>query len=169
MTPDRATAALTTSALATMMTMSSLKPLKASLGLTIPTATATDEVVAPSPPGEVAHHGDQETPAETEEADDRDAGPDGGKVEHIVGVTEQLLARETIMLGEVPTSVTMPPSRAPNDIGISNDEGEVLVWLGPSLTTIDRQIVALVGSVTLLCAFVKNIGALAMLMPIALG
>ena len=39
--PDRATAALTTSALATMMTMSSLKPLKASLGLTIPTATAT--------------------------------------------------------------------------------------------------------------------------------
>ena len=33
-------------------------------------------------------------PAETEkeEADDRDAGPDGGKVEHIVGVTEQLLA-----------------------------------------------------------------------------
>ena len=40
-------------------------------------------------------------------------------------------------------------------------------WLGPYLTTINRQIVALVGSVTLLSAFVKNIGALAMLMPIA--
>ena len=40
-------------------------------------------------------------------------------------------------------------------------------WLGPYLTTIGRQIVALVGSVTLLSAFVKNIGALAMLMPIA--
>ena len=40
-------------------------------------------------------------------------------------------------------------------------------WLGPYLTTIGRQIVALVSSVTLLSAFVKNIGALAMLMPIA--
>ena len=40
-------------------------------------------------------------------------------------------------------------------------------WLGPYLTTLNRQIVALVGSVTLLSAFVKNIGALAMLMPIA--
>ena len=40
-------------------------------------------------------------------------------------------------------------------------------WLGPYLVTIDRQIVALVGSVTLLSAFVKNIGALAMLMPVA--
>lgn len=39
--------------------------------------------------------------------------------------------------------------------------------LGPYLTTISRQIVALVGSVTLLSGFVKNIGALAMLMPIA--
>ena len=39
--------------------------------------------------------------------------------------------------------------------------------LGPYLTTITRQIVALVGSVTLLSGFVKNIGALAMLMPIA--
>ena len=37
----------------------------------------------------------------------------------------------------------------------------------PYLATINRQIVALVGSVTLLSAFVKNIGALAMLMPIA--
>ena len=33
--------------------------------------------------------------------------------------------------------------------------------------TINRQIVALVGSVTVLSAFVKNVGALAMLMPIA--
>ena len=40
-------------------------------------------------------------------------------------------------------------------------------WLGPYLVDINRQIVALVGSVTLLSAFVKNVGALAMLMPIA--
>lgn len=40
-------------------------------------------------------------------------------------------------------------------------------WLGPYLTTIGRQIAALVSSVTLPSAFVKNIGALAMLMPIA--
>jgi di/tricarboxylate transporter len=39
--------------------------------------------------------------------------------------------------------------------------------LAPYLVTIHRQIVALVGSVTLLSAFVKNVGALAMLMPIA--
>jgi di/tricarboxylate transporter len=39
--------------------------------------------------------------------------------------------------------------------------------LGPYLTTVTRQIVALVGSVTVLSGFVKNIGALAMLMPIA--
>ncbi len=40
-------------------------------------------------------------------------------------------------------------------------------WLGPSLVTIHRQLVALVGSVTVLSAFVKNVGALAMTMPIA--
>jgi len=40
-------------------------------------------------------------------------------------------------------------------------------WIGPYLTNINRQIVALVGSVILLSAFVKNVGALAMLMPIA--
>jgi di/tricarboxylate transporter len=40
--------------------------------------------------------------------------------------------------------------------------------LGPYLTTVNRQIVALVGSVTALSAFVKNVGALAMLMPVAL-
>ena len=39
--------------------------------------------------------------------------------------------------------------------------------IGPYLVAIHRQIVALVGSVTLLSAFVKNVGALAMLMPIA--
>jgi di/tricarboxylate transporter len=39
--------------------------------------------------------------------------------------------------------------------------------LGPYLTNVRRQIVALVGSVTLMSGFVKNIGALAMLMPIA--
>lgn len=38
---------------------------------------------------------------------------------------------------------------------------------GPYLTTVTRQIAALVGSVTVLSGFVKNIGALAMLMPIA--
>ena len=38
--------------------------------------------------------------------------------------------------------------------------------VGPYLTTITRQMGALVGSVTLLSGFVKNIGALAMLMPI---
>jgi di/tricarboxylate transporter len=43
----------------------------------------------------------------------------------------------------------------------------VVRMLGPYLTTVTRQIVALVGSVTLLSGFVKNIGALAMLMPIA--
>jgi di/tricarboxylate transporter len=37
----------------------------------------------------------------------------------------------------------------------------------PFLTTVGRQIVALVGSVTVLSAFVKNIGALAMFMPVA--
>src|SRR5512134_708080 len=40
--------------------------------------------------------------------------------------------------------------------------------LGPRLATIHSQVVALVGSVTVLSAFVKNVGALAMLMPIAL-
>jgi di/tricarboxylate transporter len=38
--------------------------------------------------------------------------------------------------------------------------------IGPYLTTITRQLGALVGSVTVLSGFVKNIGALAMLMPI---
>jgi di/tricarboxylate transporter len=40
--------------------------------------------------------------------------------------------------------------------------------VGPQLATIHSQILALVGSVTVLSAFVKNVGALAMLMPIAL-
>ena len=39
--------------------------------------------------------------------------------------------------------------------------------LGPYLVTVQRQLIALVGSVTLMSGFVKNIGALAMLMPIA--
>jgi di/tricarboxylate transporter len=38
---------------------------------------------------------------------------------------------------------------------------------GPYLQTTTQQIIALVGSVTLLSGFVKNVGALAMLMPIA--
>ena len=43
----------------------------------------------------------------------------------------------------------------------------MLARSAPYLVTIHRQVVALVGSVTVLSAFVKNIGALAMLMPIA--
>ena len=39
--------------------------------------------------------------------------------------------------------------------------------LSAHLRTIQQQVVALVGAVTLLSGFVKNIGALAMLMPIA--
>ena len=35
--------------------------------------------------------------------------------------------RDTMMFGEVPTSVMVPPSRAPNDIGINREEGEVPV------------------------------------------
>ncbi len=39
--------------------------------------------------------------------------------------------------------------------------------LGPYLTTVTKQVAALVGSVTVMSGFVKNIGALAMQMPIA--
>ena len=39
--------------------------------------------------------------------------------------------------------------------------------VAPHLTTVGRQVVVLVGAVTLLSAFVKNVGALAILMPIA--
>ena len=39
--------------------------------------------------------------------------------------------------------------------------------LAPHLVTVQRQILVLVGVVTLLSAFVKNVGALAMMMPIA--
>ena len=35
--------------------------------------------------------------------------------------------RETTIFGEVPTRVIVPPSSAPNDIGISSEEGEVFV------------------------------------------
>jgi di/tricarboxylate transporter len=43
----------------------------------------------------------------------------------------------------------------------------VVRMLGPYLVTTTQQVVALVGSVTVLSGFVKNVGALAMLMPIA--
>jgi di/tricarboxylate transporter len=43
----------------------------------------------------------------------------------------------------------------------------LLAPLMPHLTSVPRQVLALVGSVTLLSAFVKNVGALAILMPIA--
>jgi di/tricarboxylate transporter len=44
---------------------------------------------------------------------------------------------------------------------------QVLHRLGPYITSRQMMIVVLVGSVTLLAGFVKNIGALAMLMPVA--
>ena len=62
MIPERATPALTSSAEPTMMTMSSLKPVKASSSGTIPTARASSsaqaahEVVAEAPPDERHHH-----------------------------------------------------------------------------------------------------------------
>ena len=52
-------------------------------------------------------------------------------------------------------------------VGRSGVVERVVRKLGPYLTSVYRQVAALVGSVTVLAAFVKNIGALAMLMPIA--
>jgi di/tricarboxylate transporter len=52
-------------------------------------------------------------------------------------------------------------------VGRSGVIERVVRKLGPYLTTVSRQVAALVGSVTVLAAFVKNIGALAMLMPVA--
>ena len=43
----------------------------------------------------------------------------------------------------------------------------VVRQIGARLVTVNQQVFALVGAVTVLSAFVKNIGALAMLMPIA--
>jgi len=51
-------------------------------------------------------------------------------------------------------------------VGRSGVVERVVRKLGPYLTSVYRQVAALVGSVTVLAAFVKNIGALAMLMPI---
>ena len=52
-------------------------------------------------------------------------------------------------------------------VGRSGVIDRVVRWLGPYLHTISRQAIALVGSVTLLSAFIKNVAALAMLIPIA--
>jgi di/tricarboxylate transporter len=52
-------------------------------------------------------------------------------------------------------------------VGRSGVIERVVRWLGPYLHTVSRQAIALVGSVTLLSAFIKNIAALAMLIPIA--
>jgi di/tricarboxylate transporter len=52
-------------------------------------------------------------------------------------------------------------------VGRSGVIERVVRQLGPYLTNIYRQVAALVGSVTVMSGFVKNIGALAMLMPIA--
>jgi len=52
-------------------------------------------------------------------------------------------------------------------VGRSGVIERVVRRLGPYLTSTVRQVGALVGSVTVMSGFVKNIGALAMLMPIA--
>jgi di/tricarboxylate transporter len=52
-------------------------------------------------------------------------------------------------------------------VGRSGVIERVVRALGPYLTTVYRQVAALAGSVTALSGFVKNIGALAMLMPVA--
>jgi len=51
-------------------------------------------------------------------------------------------------------------------VGRSGVVERVVRQLGPYLTNTFRQVAALVGSVTVMSGFVKNIGALAMLMPI---
>src|SRR5690349_14241782 len=45
--------------------------------------------------------------------------------------------------------------------------GGLLQKLGPSLSSVRVQVIVLVTAVTLLSAFVKNIGALAMMLPVA--
>ena len=52
-------------------------------------------------------------------------------------------------------------------VGRSGVVEDALVRIGPYLTTRTIQVAVLVGTVTALSAFVKNIGALAMLMPVA--
>jgi di/tricarboxylate transporter len=52
-------------------------------------------------------------------------------------------------------------------VGQSGVIERVVRMLGPYLVTITRQLIALVGSVTVLSGFLKNVGALAMLMPVA--
>ena len=52
-------------------------------------------------------------------------------------------------------------------VGRSGVIERIVRQFGPYLTTVHRQIAALVGSVTVMSGFVKNIGALAMLMPVA--
>ena len=52
-------------------------------------------------------------------------------------------------------------------VGRSGVIEDALVRIGPYLTTRTIQVAVLVGTVTALSAFVKNIGALAMLMPVA--
>ena len=77
--PERAMAALTRRALATMMTMSSLKPLNASFGRHDAgndrgnERQRRDEVVAQAPPDEEAHHGAENAEGEAllEGHDDR--------------------------------------------------------------------------------------------------
>ena len=53
-------------------------------------------------------------------------------------------------------------------VGRSGIVEDALVRIGPYLTTRTIQVAVLVGTVTALSAFVKNIGALAMLMPVSI-
>ncbi len=73
--------------------------------------------------------------------------------------------RETMMLGEVPTSVTIPPSSEPKAIGMSRHEGEVLLrrasWKATGsiiasapmfFTKADRTVTMNTSSITCACA-----------------
>ena len=68
----------------------------------------------------------QQAVADGEEGDagERDAEADGREVEHLNGSpVSSPRRRETMMLGEVPTRVTMPPSSEPKAIGIRKARG----------------------------------------------
>ena len=73
----------------------------------------------------------QQPVAEGEEDDARDGdarAPTGGKSNMLNGSpSNSSRTRDTMMLGEVPIRVTMPPSSEPKAIGIRKRDGEVLV------------------------------------------
>lgn len=86
--PERATAALTTSALATMMTISSEKPLNASLAGTTPSAmpasSATRATTSTESPPQEGHHAHQRAGEnlKASSAADRRAGGSGSSQSH---------------------------------------------------------------------------------------